>query len=356
MKYLFHIHSNINLLTAIGIIEKQSLDKESIVFFMNRGVKTDFEVKTIEIPEHIYYHPFNTIKELKSFKFFKNRSIIRQIDDIIEESSKGDDFVYFCPNSRVPIYRAFFSHRRCKEVNYIEDGMDAYLSKKELETKYPQRVPKHLLFLDAVFGIFPWFCSKRLKYVNTDFMGSLKDRKSVIYCINEKAYTNQTNTNKIILDVGEISFFRDLSLDNDYIFVFDAVVEQKVIEKEDLNTFVEWFSGTYFKGDNIAIKFHPFQSEDSQQEIVGIFNKNNVEVEVISNKIIMEIIFAKRKELSIYGIGSSLLVYAAMFNDHNVEVLFPYFENYIGVISPRLSTWNAMFLKSKNVELLQMEN
>jgi len=354
MTYLFHIHSNINLLVAIGVVEKHNYPKKAVFFLLNRGVKTNFEVNTIDVPEQLYYHPFNTIKELKGLKFLKNKDIITQIDSIIQDTTLGSDFTYFCANSRVPFYRAFFSHRSCTQVHYLEDGMDAYLAVNELEKKYPKRVPRHLLAFDFIFNIFPWFYSKRLKYVDVDFMGNFKSKKSIVYCINENAYNNQSNTNKIILSIDDISFFNTQQLKNDNIFVFDAVVEQQVVAEEDLKNFVQWFSRSYFKDKEISIKFHPFQSEIAQQQILEIISANGIQVELISNEIIMEVLFVKKKELTIYGIGSSLLVYGSMINNHRVKVLYPYFEKQLGFTSPRLGVWNALFLGNEKVELLEI--
>ncbi|SFW56595.1 polysialyltransferase family glycosyltransferase [Cellulophaga fucicola] len=353
MKYLFHIHSNINLLVAIGIVEKCNYRKEDVFFLLNRGIKTSFLVNTIDIPENIYYHPFNTIKKLKNLNFLKNKAILAEIDSIIKSATLGGEFIYFCANSRVPFYRAFFSHKKCSEVHYIEDGMDAYLPAKELESKYPKKIPKHLLVIDFFLKFLPWFCSNRLRYLNIDFMGNFKNKKSVVYCINKKAYDNQSNNNKVVLNIDEISFFNKQNLKNDVLFVFDAVVEQKVIKEEDLNKFVDWFSEIYFKGKNISIKFHPFQSKLTQQQIVKKIEANGTHVEVISNDIIMEVLFVKKKQLIIYGIGSSLLVYGSMINNHKVKVLYPYFEKQLGVLSPRLNTWNTMFLNNDRVELLE---
>lgn len=236
----------------------------------------------------------------------------------------------------------------------MEDGMDAYLPIKELEIKYPKKIPKHLLLLDFFFKFFPWFCSNRLRYLNIGFMGNFKSKNSVVYCINKNAYDNQSNNNKVVLKIDEISFFNKQNLKNNVLFVFDAVVEQKVIKEEDLNKFVEWFSKKHFMGGNsISIKFHPFQSKLTQEQIVKKIETNGIQVEVVSNEIIMEVLFVKKKRLVIYGIGSSLLVYGSMINDHKVKVLYPYFEKQLGVLSPRLDTWNTMFLNNDRVELLE---
>ena len=127
MKYIFHIHSNINLLASVLIVENEKIKRKDVLFLLARGVKTDFEVNKEDIPAEVYYHSFNVLKELKTLQFLKNSKIVEKIDDLIKGFINGDDFIYYCPNSRGPLYRGFFSHDKCSGVNYIEYGMDAYL-------------------------------------------------------------------------------------------------------------------------------------------------------------------------------------------------------------------------------------
>ncbi|MDC6387795.1 polysialyltransferase family glycosyltransferase [Maribacter sp. PR1] len=351
MKYLFHIHSNINLLTATLIVENGNINKEKVVFILSRGVTTPLAVKTVKLPKYIYYHPFNTLKKLPNLRFRANRKVLYEIDSIIEENI-DDAFTYFCPNSRVPLYRAFFSHPKCVCVNYIEDGLDAYLSEQELLKKFPKQIPLHIKVLESAFKLFPVFCAKRLRYVPGGFLSNLKEEKSKIYCLSEKSYLNQENSNRILVGIGDDSLYNYSDISFNEIFVFDAVKNQNVVREKDLYHFVRWFSKEYFAFNEIAIKFHPFQDEKEIEEILAIFSELDIDVTVIGGQLSLEAVFIKRKDVNVYGIGSSLLIYAALFSVQSVHVLFPYFEHRLNYISPRLSIWNDVFLGRKNIKLL----
>ena len=354
MKYLFHIHSNINLLTAILTVEHRNIDKKSVVFLLSRGIQTDFKVKKVKLPEAIYYHPFNTLKALPNFKFRKNLKVLSEIDRIIDENIE-DAFTYFCPNSRVPIYRAFFSHPKCVSVNYIEDGMDAYLSKEERLKKFPDSIPFHIKIMDNIFKMFPVFCANRLNYVSDKFLPNLKETSSEIYCLSEKSFLNQDNPRRIILQINEDSYFKEADAAYNNIFVFDAVKNQNVINEKDLYDFVDWFCSDYYKSNTIALKFHPFQDEEEIAEILEIFRNYNISIQVIPGHIVLEAVFIKNKHLNVFGIGSSLLVYAALFDLQSVHVLYPYFELIANFKSPRLNIWNDIFLGRNDIQLLQKD-
>ncbi|MEX0312832.1 MAG: polysialyltransferase family glycosyltransferase [Allomuricauda sp.] len=348
MNFLFHIHSNINLLTATLVVENTGIDKSKVVFLLNRNVSTDFDVKTIELPEKVYYHQFNKLKRLLTFEFLKNKKTLSIIDGIINEHV-NHSFSYFCPNARYPLYRAFISNPKCVEVNYIEDGMDGYLSKTEFSKKFKNPIPIHLKFADALFNILPFFCGDRLNYVGDSFMPNLKEKKSTIYCLSKTAYTNQENKNRIVLSSKTRGHYSDINLNSTNIFVFDAVKNQKVVPEEIFYKFVSWFCKDYFKEKRMGIKFHPFQDAMEKERILEIFGRNKIEVEIISDDIVLEAAFLNNEKLTVFGIGSSLLVYAALFGVEKVHVLYPFFEYNTDFKSPRLSTWNDVFLERNDV-------
>ncbi|NQX82437.1 MAG: hypothetical protein HRT66_10645 [Flavobacteriaceae bacterium] len=354
MKYIFHIHSNINLLASVLIVENEKIKRKDVLFLLARGVKTDFEVNKEDIPAEVYYHSFNVLKELKTLQFLKNSKIVEKIDDLIKGFINGDDFIYYCPNSRGPLYRAFFSHDKCSGVNYIEDGMDAYLSREGLLNKFPKKVPAHIRLFDATLGILPVFCNKRLGYMKGELYSNIKkNNTSNIYSLSDKAFKNQINENIEVLKIGYKSHYNyDYKWSN--VFVFDAVVEQKVVKEKDFYSFVNWFCSTYYNDVNetLAIKFHPHQGETEISQILKIFEKNKIETKVISNDVSMEVVFMINKKTKVFGIGSSLLLYASLFGIKDVHVLYPYFEIEKKYKSPRLIFWNDVFLKESNCKLL----
>ncbi len=352
MNYLFHIHSNINLLTAILVVENMGMDKSKVLFILNRGVLTDFEVSSVELPPEVYYHQFNTLKTLPRLKFLANKKMLSVIDDIIDRHV-DHSFTYFCPNSRAPLYRAFISSPKCVEVNYIEDGMDAYLSKEELLKKFKVPIPVYLKCADAMFKALPFFYGNRLNYVGDRFLPDLKGKTSKVFCLTETAFKNQENNNRIVLSPKKDGHYSKVNLISTNIFVFDAVKNQNVVPEKILYDFVSWFCTDYFKEKKIAIKFHPFQDKNETDIILKIFDDHKIEAEIIPKDIVLEAAFFNNRELKVYGIGSSLLVYAALFGVKSVHVLYPFFEYMAKFKSPRLDIWNDVFLKRNDIYVLK---
>jgi|GEM_PF-4792105 len=351
MKHFFHIHSNINLIVAIALIEKKKLPKEDVVFFIARNIQTDYPgIKKVFISDEIYYTPF--AKKRLALTLANDLRIIKMIDKMIKENCEKDDFTYYVPHSRNALYTIFLTHIHCVQVHYIEDGMDNYLSVDGLEKKFPHKVPKGHRLLDRFYGQFWFYKFDRLRSYD-DIYRSIGRNESTLFGIGKNSYQNQANRGKKIeiLDVAEVPFFDQFTVSDEAVFVFDAVEEQKVVPGEILDKLLHWFGRHYSDIQSIAIKFHPFQSNKNRARIIGIFEQY-MEVSTLADSLLLECAFAKAKGLKVFGIGSSLLNYAYELNSTNsVEILYPYFLDEEQYESSRLPIWEDCFRDNTRISL-----
>ncbi|WP_421874980.1 polysialyltransferase family glycosyltransferase [Marinoscillum sp.] len=349
MKHFFHIHNNSSYICALGIKNYLSLNNDDVVFFIARGIKIHQEkIKVTTIPDRIYYHPYNLLKKLHRFHWIRNREIISEIDAMIESASQGEEFIYYSPHSRNSIYRVYASHPGCAGVNYIEDGMDGYLGREGYYAKFPFEIPViHKIVNYFLFRNIKIFCYSRLKPF-ADPLRNIGISTSRIYVLSEKAFEFRENRVLIESKYYVPSFQHDsLKLEN-YILLLDAVVEQKVAKLEHLSMLLIKIAEK-LRSSKVLVKYHPIQSEEVKRSLVEIFSRFEIDLVEYESHVPFEVVLFSYKGLNIYGIGSSLLVYASLMNDHKVYALYDFFQIECDFVSPRLGTWDNALKNKSNV-------
>ncbi len=345
MKHIFHVHSNINLVSALGVIELKSLKKEDVILSVCRNIDVSYlPYKICKIPDTIYYHSYNKLSTLKKFKWLCNSTIISIIDDIIEDVSDFSNFIYYCPNSRNFHQRVFITNKKCKGVEYLEDGMDAYLEKNLYYEKYPLVLRKiNYLAQELLFKWIDLFCYDRL-YQEDDPFKTFYSHKAKIHCISDNAYNFRNEVNVLPLDKITINTNFEVGNidDGDHILILDAVVEQKVVPIEIYKKFIKYFI-TSFDINSLKVKFHPYQDEGLKEWTLNEFKQTSIDVSEVEEKMPFELILLTKKKLTIYGIGSSLLLYSKILSNHKVHVLYKTFKEQFKYISPRLKFWDSAF-------------
>ncbi len=345
MKYIFHIHSNINYLCAVLIIANDNIAPKDVIFLCFRGIRCSSEFgRSIEIENSIYLHPFNSPRNIYKLRFFKNSKYINHIDKCIEDVIGTNDFTYYAPHCKNPIYAVLISHPNCVQLHYIEDGMDAYLGAKELLRRFPQSIHFSHKVLKIVFNLIPWAKVKRTPTYKSLYE-SVGRSPSICYGINAEAFNNELTVNRKILPLSASvqDFFRfEPKYHN--VFVFDALVEQNVINTEQLHLFWEWFLDSFENiANGISIKFHPFQNTCSKSLITKELENRSILFEVIPDSISMETFFVLNEECEIYGIGSSLLKYSYLKNKKRTHILYDFFDKELGFVCNRKASWDAIF-------------
>ncbi|WP_185231151.1 polysialyltransferase family glycosyltransferase [Teredinibacter franksiae] len=344
MKHIFHIHSQINVLISMLIVEVKQLNVEDVLFVCFRGVEAPSSIKfTCILSNQIYLHPFNSPRNLYKLKFFENRKYIKVVDDVVDKFIGGEDFIYYAPHCRNPIYSVFISHEKCRQVHYIEDGGDAYLSEKALLKKFPNRIHWSHYCVKYIFRVFPSSMVERLP-TYASMYSDIGIRKSICYGLDKISFRTSLSPNRKILRVPErFGKLVSYKVRAKNVFVFDALVEQNVVSIEMYAEFLDWFLSGRYKEKEIAIKFHPFQSNEFKRLVMERFGKFGLTVEILPQSVNMELLILFSKDLVVYGVGSSLLMYALLKSRENTHVLYPYFTERLGESCTRKHMWESMF-------------
>ncbi len=336
MKHIFHIHSQINLLIACCIISSRRIPKKDVLFTCFRGMKGVDELGTsLSLSDEIYYHPYNSPRNLFKFKFLKNKSLIGEVDTFISKFTNSDDFIYYVPHCKNPLYQVFISNCFCKQVHYIEDGGDAYLSKDELLNKFPNKLHWSHFFSRLFLKIIPCAMSSRLK-PNANLYESIGIKQSTSFALTDNSFSTGLNENVRVVNISsdvQKKFISDINYES--MFLFDALVEQNVVQLEQFRTFMEWFVDSHSAiKSGISIKFHPAQKIKSKSIVFNVLKSRDIQYQEVSSETNMEIFLLSNKNKDVYGVGSSLLKYSLMKNPSQTFILFPFFT--------KLNDWGAV--------------
>lgn len=339
MKHIFHIHNQSSYLSSLCIVESKKISRCDVIFMCFRGFKNNDEyIKAIYLDDKIYYHRFNSTRYLFNFGFVKNNQYIKIVDSWLDNI--GDDFTYYVPHCRNPLYSIIITNSKCKQVHYIEDGSDAYLTKIGIQYKF---APVQHWSHKVLSPLFYFFGSSRIVFYS-NLYEPIGVEPSICYGLNDKSFLNDLQAKREILKINE-EIIRKFPCDTKYnkIFVLDALVEQGVVSKETLLDLIKLFIIKEGDCPGVSIKFHPAQSEDVRVSVLDIFKVNSFTVEVLPENFMFEVFCILNKSCKIFGVGSSVLLYS-----RNVapQLTFPMY-NYIPknkiLDIKRYKVWKDMF-------------
>ena len=130
MKHLFLVHSHITDLVAQQVVIQKKLPSTEVVFLLSRKHQSAFPCQ-VEFPyTHYPQDSFGV-----SFLFWKNRLRVENLDEWLDELSKGEDFIFYTPQSGMNYFYLITSHVNCKGFAYIEEGLGSYKTFKEIASK-----------------------------------------------------------------------------------------------------------------------------------------------------------------------------------------------------------------------------
>lgn len=355
MKHLFHIHSNTCYLTALGIIRHKKINFTDAIFFIFRNLPVIIKnIKHVHIHDRLYYFPYLTNKQLITFKFIYSKYIIKEIDRIINEHI-GTEYIYYAHNSRHYLNSVIKTNKFCNQIEFIEDGLDMYLDRYHYYKKYPNKLwLRHKIINYLLGNILGRDVYKRIKQYNNPFTN--KGGMKYFYGLTNSSFSNLLDNQSKYFNVTEKLNYSIKTVKinpGSNVLFFSALVEQKVASHGEINKFLECIVNKFHLA-NLYIKFHPHQSNRTRQIISKKLKDLSVSFNIIQDSIIIEYLFLKNDQLNVYGIGTSLLIYASYFGNNKVYVLYKLFSEVIGRDTIRTKYWNNTFINidNGNIELV----
>jgi hypothetical protein len=298
MLSIFIVHSNITLISAIAVVQQCKV--QNPIFIVAEGYQSPFlakiEFETIQLPS--YFTFLLNCPSYGSNNILKLFFLIKKFDSFVASITQNGPFSLFLPHSKNFFYQVFLTHKKCIEINYIDEGMLSYTDnfhKEKLKTK--------ISFIKKILS---------LNYFNrTNVFNEVKKSYSHIYRL-VKVTTPNSKVESI--KWPEINYKEIVVFSNSIILILDNPVYGNTCSKDEYFDYIKLLAQK-FTSKKIYIKSHP--REKDIESILMIFTEAGVNFEIIKNEVILEISLLNSSNVEIYGGWSSLLFYASSMH-HNV--------------------------------------
>ena len=356
MLHVFYVHSQTCYVAALKIIEFKKLDRSKIVILNARSTpKIDSRLRHIYIKPLLDNWKFYALRDIPDFKWLHTRRVIRLYDSIIDEIL-NEKFIFYSQNGRHYKYNIFISSSLCIGNNYFEDGLDNYSTQQEFNIKYPSPLKYRYVLINFVLGCLQGVRLRVRQDRNTFWKGK---NKTVFYALHPLSMSKiHLNIPKVIL--SDISVNVDLPvLSNLPIILPSALEEQKISEnKANIQVYIDYLR--LHEMDSVHIKWHPAQNEFTKAMYRKSFAKCSITLNEIDSRIPMELYFTKRDiSHTILSIGSSLLLYAALFNKNITSiVLYNNLHKILDKKTARSKFWQESFslFNLENLKIIVSED
>lgn len=306
MKHIFLIHSHTLFLTSIGVIEKENLAKEDVIFLYSRNYNNSlpYSFESYDLSKEIedtYYIIFSWSR--RNFWFNKkHRDVsVQFFDSFLAEHAPGGFILYAC-HLQSFANQIIATNRLCKECFYIQEGGRVMTPDITTRVKWFCRL-YNFIFLHGekrIWKMTNWFPNENTPY-----------RKPITAYAFDKAYFCDVPKETKMVSWPRIDVDIELKI-NWPMFLLEGAVELGQVDRKTYMEAVDRLVGMYAKKDNY-IKFHPKQSNKIKLEFKGMFEKRGLCVEELPMSIPFELIVANFKDLDLYGFGTSLLFYGQAF-------------------------------------------
>lgn len=299
MKHVFIINSHTTFLTAMGTVEYLKLKDEDVIFIYTRNYSNE-----------ITHVPFKVVEGTAITDASKNigkdyEGYIRKVDDFIDQNIKGK-YSLFVPHFQNYCFQILYTHKRCRKASYIQEGGPAVIKMYENDVPIIERTKsfiRHAILRRRTFEC-KWYKKGTL----------YKQHTLDSYAINNVYFHSLPSHNHIVKwPVEKLN----IKITADYpIFIFDGHVSNGFVEPNIYIQLCKEIISLYAKGKNY-VKFHPAQSREERNSIIGSFSEKGYSIEVMSDDIPVEYVIIQFKKLTFVGFTSSLLYYAHDYG-HNV--------------------------------------
>ncbi len=333
MKRIFYIHNHISNIVANSIIKEGRFYNDEILILYGRNYVGEVygEYKSVRLTERE-----NQIANIPSYghkSLIMFIPVLLALDKKINQFCGSSEFKIYLPSTRNFLMQFFQTHKKCKEVSIIEEGLLTYTGKFY---KRPQsansfsrkalkffRFPSHLGRSAVVFPEKTRQVSE-VYTISPDMTDALQSFRVVVL----KDIWYPEIPDEFILKACEI-------------FFFDGLETGGYTSKENFFHCLQSFLRHINRSHNLYVKFHPDQIY--RREIRNLLQMNQISFVEIPDQITPEAILLRSKNLTVFGFHSSLLYYATVMGHKAYSLISflasidPHFlENYKKLVIPAI--------------------
>lgn len=302
MKHIFLIHSHTLLLTSLGVIAKEKISKEEVIFIYSRNYKScipvDYESYDLskEI-EDTFYVMFSWSRRHFVYSRKNRNKSVSFFDNFIREHAPVGYYLYVC-QLQAFANQILATNRLCKECFFIQEGGRVMTPLLSSRISWFLRVYNAIVLRGEkrLWKMSNWFPNDTTPY-----------NKPIKAFAFDPEYFGKMPIETVNVFWPKIDV--DIKLDEQRpIFVLEGAVELGQIDFSTYYNSVKKLVLQFAKPKNY-IKFHPKNSFQAKQKYLDIFKSLNIEVEELPMNVPFELILVKYSNLTLVGFGTSLLFY-----------------------------------------------
>lgn len=336
MKHIFIVHSHITYIASLAVVIHENLANEDVIFISDGYSLPVNHYKVI--PVIVNQSCFPKWKLISRAKVFL--SPIRYLYPIIESHTNNEKFVaYISVFHKIKKY--VIAHPQCAGFHFIEEGLSSYYENFSLDF-YTMENP------------YPWFYDKGIKGVKQRFnvimdcLGTnipkfesiplfykpyIDDEERRFYGLSDFSFPNVTN--RIIIPIREVAERMEITehiqiLSDRKIWIGDPDI-MAVVGENFYYECLKKIIPSITQGDKLSVRFHYRETNGQRVKFMGFLDSIGVAYEIIDDSQIMEFVLLKSTNCKLYGVNSSLLIYAKILGQQSYSVLnyFPEFKNVV---------------------------
>jgi hypothetical protein len=322
MKHIFTVHSPVTFLIAYAVIKKKRIPENDIII-LSSGYRPPIELGYVK-------SAFQDINQ-NFFKKIKTWNTPVAYDKYINRLTEGEEFIAYI--DLLAMYqRILITNPKCKSFNFIEEGSASYVKSVNLDEithpfrKTPYRYTGFKNFLNGIKFILRGYSIRLLgmSYLPQSY-GRFKKIK--YYCLSEDAYPGVERDKKSILELNNKSdliheMAKNISLKNDFIWIEDSFAKSYGMHERFYKDAILSTIG-YSKRKNLSskiyLKLRPNQSKEDSL-VYKCLLKENYEVEILNNEIIIEALLVNSQNCTVIGNVSSVLFYAPLLGHKSLSM------------------------------------
>jgi len=311
MKHLFFVHSCINYVASLSVIKQFNVNKQECIILSRRRLKVDYQVnvKFRYIPDVFEDDRFETYGLAdKQLSFIARKRLVHEMDKVIDSFVQGGEFTAYVPYTQTDVIQLIITHRCCKAIAILEEGMLSYSSGAE----------RYLVHLTSANHNSLWRTIKRWFRYPIHLNRLLVHRSyQAIAPIPVLTFNPEFVQPHPSIDIQKIykiyapNTSYNEKWDNTSFFFFSPEVEDNLTDWDSYRQALQVFLQYYSKINTSAlwVKFHPRQK--LMAEILAVLNASKVRYNIFPSDKCVEFVLYSSSNIISYGFISSLLLYTS---------------------------------------------
>jgi hypothetical protein len=299
---------------AISIIKKKKLSDDEIIIFSSG------------------YEPLNKLPYLKKSFESLNKGLLEKIicwntpkeqDKYVNSFlSKDEKFVAYIDLMHMH-QRILITNKNCQNFSFIEEGTASYILPNTIEDIsyiHKKKSDRYNSVMEIILDMKLFLRGYNSKLIAMAYTPqSYNELAECFYCFSSLAYPRIEDKKKVIINLNEIEFedffLNTPILKNDVIWIEESFTyAYKIPEIEYEQAILETIKkmDKVLKGKTIYLKKRPSQ-ETKKSLVYKVLSEKGFEINILDNKIILEVLLLKSDNCSLIGNVSSLLFYGSLF-------------------------------------------